>query len=376
MIDDARGGGADDPVGGSSPAVSSAAASPPPPPVSDVGVAGGAGATPAAAQPAAAAGGDSGAAAGVLGVAGERVVCPVPGCGEVCAGGVECTGGFTHLHRHHLLREIPAAVMAALHVEGCRWCSRPFCAAAGRRGRSALSYHEPQCPLNPRRRGGRATAEAAPRGEAGGGAPFAGGASAPCAAGGRRLFDADPPAWEAARAEFLLRVAPPDADWAPLVASGARTAAHVPAALEGAWRALCGDALDWARRVPEQRLAWLWLLLLPTLALHVPGRLAADGAPPPLSHAARAAALLDGDFVAVLADRNAGVWRPPRGGAAVRRGGGGSAAAGGAAGCPASPGRPSAAQRRALRQAAVGRLGAAARSLVADAPAPQTGEVW
>jgi len=117
----------------------------------------------------------------------------------------------------------------------------------------------------------------------------------------------------AARFAFLQRVAPADADWAPLVASGARTAKHVPSALLGAWRVLAADALDWVRREPEHARAWLWLFLLPTLLLHSPARAPADAPDrprPPLLHAERAAVVMRGDFIAALADRNAGVWRP------------------------------------------------------------------
>jgi len=50
------------------------------------------------------------------------------------------------------------------------------------------------------------------------------------------------------------------------------------------------------------------LLLFRTLLLNhpAPGEAAAA---PPLPHAARAIALLSGDFVAALEDREAGVWR-------------------------------------------------------------------
>jgi len=84
----------------------------------------------------------------------------------------------------------------------------------------------------------------------------------------------------------------------------------VPTALCGAWGALAADALDWVRRQPEHGKAWLWLLLLPSLLLHAPVRAPADAPDrprPPLSHANRAAAVLRGDFVAALADRNAGI---------------------------------------------------------------------
>jgi len=170
------------------------------------------------------------------------------------------------------------------------------------------------------------------------------------------------------RDDFLRRVAHEQASWRPLVASGARTALQVASALEGVWRALIGDALWWVGREPGQRLATVWLLLLPSLAVHVPTRPATDGAPPPLSHAARAAALLDGDFLAALADRNAGVWR--RGVAPARSAEGSRAPRVDAVPGRTAPTRLAPGQRRALRQAAAGRLSAAARSLLSAPPAP------
>jgi len=110
----------------------------------------------------------------------------------------------------------------------------------------------------------------------------------------------DHAAWVRARKDFLQRVAPVGASWAPLIASGARTVAHVPGALVGAWRELAADALDWVRRQPEHGRTWLWLLLLPSLLLHAPCSAPADARdrpPPPLPHKARAAALTRGDFV-------------------------------------------------------------------------------
>ncbi|GAB0496974.1 hypothetical protein MMPV_008296 [Pyropia vietnamensis] len=136
------------------------------------------------------------------------------------------------------------------------------------------------------------------------------------------LFVADHAAWARARGAFLRDSAPADAAWPPLVASGARTLVHVPAALLGAWRRLYADALDWVWREPTQRHAWLWLLLLPSLALHSPTTAVSqrDGTEPAaaLSHAARATALLAGDFRVALGDRNAGIWRPCGGGGCDR----------------------------------------------------------
>jgi len=175
------------------------------------------------------------------------------------------------------------------------------------------------------------------------------------------LFIADPPAWERARDAFLLRVAPANASWAPLVVSGARALQHVPSALLGAWRSLGTDALDCVRREPERQAAWPWLMFCPSLLLHSPVPTAASAdAPPPLSHAERVAALLRRDFDTCLAGHNAGVWRPsivPR--SSLRR-------------PQAARDAAVAARRRAVRLARVGRLSAAARALRADPPAPQT----
>jgi len=55
-------------------------------------------------------------------------------------------------------------------------------------------------------------------------------------------------AWVRARGDFLQRVAPVGAPWAPRIDSGARTVALVPGTSVGAWRALAADAPTWARR--------------------------------------------------------------------------------------------------------------------------------
>lgn len=135
-----------------------------------------------------------------------------------------------------------------------------------------------------------------------------------------------------------------------------------------------GAAMEWTRRQPEQEHAWLWQLLLPSLLLHVPAP-PRDGrhTPTPLTRAARAAALLSGEFAAALADRNAGMWRPPPDG--DRPGGGGSRSwAGGARRGgrvpPTAALPPTAAERRVLRLVRAGRLSAAARALLAEPAAP------
>jgi len=199
-----------------------------------------------------------------------------------------------------------------------------------------------------------------------------GAAPADDAADAADLFAADHSALVAARSAFLQRVAPADAGWAPMVASGARTAKHVPSALLEAWRVLAVDSLDWVRREPEHARALLWPLLLPSLLLHPPARAPAhelDRPRPPLMHAERAAVVMRGDFIAALADRNAGVWRPgwrqPVGEtpAVVRRAGQRAA-------------KPSSSQHRALRLPREGQLSAAARALRAEPLALQTSAIW
>ncbi|GAB0498702.1 hypothetical protein MMPV_010049 [Pyropia vietnamensis] len=162
----------------------------------------------------------------------------------------------------------------------------------------------------------------------------------------------------------------------------------VPAALLPAWRRLMAEALDWARTEPEREHAWLWLLLLASMLLHQPSasslparRGACD------SHAARAVAVLAGEFGAALAARDAGIWRPlsdpgppPRIPSTPGCGDAGAPAplpaAPWLAGGPSPPPRATSAQRRALRQARHGRLSAAARTLLSEPPAPRTPAVW
>ncbi|GAB0497286.1 hypothetical protein MMPV_008615 [Pyropia vietnamensis] len=297
---------------------------------------------------------------------GPPSACPVAGCRVLLRGDIANRGGLAHLSLAHVIGEVPAEVATALGLGGCRWCGRPYRSQRGPRGRSSLSAHEALCRLNPRRQRARAAPVAAPSADGWRCAHCC------CGGGGTALFFADPPAWAAARAAFLRRVAPAGADWAPLVASGARTAAHVPAALLRAWRVLATDSLDWVRREPEQQHAWLWLLLLPSLLLHTPST-APAGAPdaprPPLLLPARAEAVLNGEFSTALADRNAGVWRP-----SWRRCLDGWRRETRPAALAAKGLAPS--QRRALRLVRAGRLSAAARTLLADEPAPHTAAVW
>ena len=300
--------------------------------------------------------------------AAEAALCPATGCTVVLPDGVRSRRGYAHLGGAHVVGDLPPGVAAEYGLAGCRWCQRPFRSARGRATRSSLASHESRCAGNPHRFLPRAAAVAAPAAAP----PPAAGAPPPVAGGVDSPFVGDHAAWVRARGDFLQRVAPAGAPWAPLIASGARTVAHVPGALVGAWRVLVADALDWVRRQPAHSGAWLWLLLLPSLLLHAPCRAPADAPDrprPPLPHKARAATLMRGDFVAALADRNAGVWRPgwarpvPAGGEADRRGGGRAAA-------------PTRAERRALKLVRAGRLSAAARALGSATPAPRTAAVW
>ena len=271
--------------------------------------------------------------------------------------GVRSKRGYENLARAHVVGEedLPPLAAALYGVAGCRWCQRAYRSARGPRGRSSLSAHEALCRGNPRSQ--RSRAAAAP-------AAARGAAPADDAADAADLFAADYSASVAARSAFLQRVAPADAGWAPMVASGARTAKHMPSALLEAWRVLAVDALDWVRREPEHARALLWPLLLPSLLLHSPARAPADELDrprPPLMHAERAAVVLRGDLIAA---RRPG-WRRPVGEtpAVVRRAGQRAA-------------KPSSSQHRALRLSREGRLSAAARALRAQPLALQTSAIW
>ncbi|KAK1866515.1 hypothetical protein I4F81_009031 [Pyropia yezoensis] len=289
---------------------------------------------------------------------------------------------MVHLRRAHLLSEVPAEVVAALRLKACRYCGHAWEAERRMGAKSPLSAHEPQCRLNPKQVRHRWAAAAAAGGGAtdGSGTGSGSGSGTAADAAGLYLFDKDHAEWRRRLSTFLTSVAPPGADLAPLVASGARTVAHVPHVLLASWRRLGAAALDWARVEPRQQHAWLWLLLLPSLLLHVP---TADlkRRHTPLSRLARAAAVLDGDFFAALAERDAGIWRPPppgQVGTAIGTGPPGAARGGRrarGADAGATP-RPTAAQRRALRLVVAGRLSAAARALTGDPPALRSLAVW
>ncbi|KAK1866517.1 hypothetical protein I4F81_009033 [Pyropia yezoensis] len=289
---------------------------------------------------------------------------------------------MVHLRRAHLLSEVPAEVVAALRLKACRYCGHAWEAERRMGAKSPLSAHEPQCRLNPKQVRHRWAAAAA----AGGGATDASGAGSGSGNGtaadaaGLYLFDKDHAEWQRRLSTFLTSVAPPGADWALLVASGARTVAHVPHVLLASWRRLGAAALDWARVEPRQQHAWLWLLVLPSLLLHVP---TADPKRrhTPLSRLARAAAVLDSDCAAALADRDAGIRRPtPPGQVGTAIGTGAPNA--GRSGCRArgadagATPRPMAAQRRPLRLVVAGRLSAASRALPGNPPALRSLAVW
>ncbi|GAB0497435.1 hypothetical protein MMPV_008768 [Pyropia vietnamensis] len=355
-------------------------------PVGETPVPSGGPAFPAAAAVAAPA---TGAPLPATGAAAQGLTpCPAAGCADQVQGGPEGDALALHLRRH-AMREVPAIVAARLNLVACPHCDRPFRGRTGARGRSSHSSHVSQCAQNPRRRLVRpAAAPAVPAA-----APAAAGAAqerggSGCGGGREDLFGSDFAAWRRRREDFL-RVAAPDADaWPALVAAGVRTMDCVPAALLPAWRRLMAEALDWARTEPEREHAWLWLLLLPSLLLHQPSASslpARRGARD--THAARAVAVLAGEFGAALAARDAGIWRPLSDPGPPQRipstpgwGGVGAPAplpaAPWLAGGPSPPPCATSAQRRALRQARHGRLSAAARTLLSEPPAPRTPAVW
>ena len=189
-------------------------------------------------------------------------------------------------------------------------------------------------------------------------------------AGLPNIFVSDRASWERARRAFLADF-PATADvWGPLVSSPACTPLSPPPALLRARLLLGADALAWAPWSPDQPLAWLCVLLLPTLLLHHLARGEAASAPP-VTHAARVAAIFSGDFAAALADRDAGVSSsPPRCGRLPPR----SQDVGSYA--PGVPARVTVGQRRALRLVRAGRLSAAARALTAAPVAPRSPAVW
>ena len=298
-------------------------------------------------------------------------MCPVANGSVFLRGALGDAAGLKHLRRAHVIFDVPTKAVAELELARCRWCDAPLLTARTRGGRTSLAAHEVACLVNPRRRLRPAPSPAAAgvgRGAASPGVEGRDRASAQAAV--TDLFSSNRCAWERARRTFLVAIPATAAGWAPFVASAARTLSSPPPALRRAWRLLGADALAWALWLPEQPLAWLWVLLLPTLLLYHPAPGAAASAAP-LTHSARAAALLSGDFAAALADRDAGVRRlSPR--RASRRT---SATARG--GAPAgSDGSVTAAQRRALRLVRAGRLSAAARALTAAPVAPRTPAVW
>jgi len=309
IIDDARRGGGAEGAGSSDPALSAAAVIPPGTTPDDGGVRAVRG-EPAVRARAGATARKVDGAEGTPDTSDEVIeVYPCAECDVGLPGGVGSKMGLNHLHQRHLLRKMPAATVTEHQLSGCRWCHRPLWSVRGRTGRSSLTAHEAQCAGNPRNRfaheaaaamgrgrtaaasagvgctaaavvRGAAVAASARRGSAAAAAGCPAGAAALAPAAGPRtagrrgaangLFSSAFSWWTRRREEVLRRVAPTSRDWAPLVASGARTAAHVPSVFAGAWFTLIGDALEWVGRDPGQRHGWMWLLVLPSLLLHVP----------------------------------------------------------------------------------------------------------
>jgi len=189
---------------------------------------------------------------------GTGALCPVAGCCASVPSAIGDAAGLRHLRRAPVLAEVPAALIAKLGLEGCRWCDSPLPTAGTKSGRSPLAAHEGACEANPRRWRRVDPLGPAPAGPA---APTAPGSATPpplpspgvCV----ELFVCDKRAWSRARRAFLSAV-PPTADgWAPFVASPTRTHSSVPPGLRRAWRLFGADALSWVCRDPEQPLAWL-----------------------------------------------------------------------------------------------------------------------
>ena len=235
-----------------------------------------------------------------------------------------------------------------------------------RTGLSPLVAHEAVCRANPR----WDLRLAAPRTPAGGrpGSPSpgsSGDADASARAETSNLSGWDRAAWERARRGFLAAVPATANGSAPFVASSAHTLLSPPLALRRAGRLLGADAVAWALRALDQPLAWLWVLLFPTLLFHHPAQ-AVAASYAPLTYAACTAAIFAGELSVALADRAEGVWRSAPGRAGTRSrpqylGGG----------APGTPARVTAAQRRALRLVRAGRLSSVVRALTAAPVAPR-----
>ena len=404
---------------------------------------------PAAVAAAAMAAGAATASAADLASWATRTCCVVPGCTTTFRGTVTPRTLPAHLARAHKLASVPRTWVTAMRLGGCRYCGRPYRTPLDGRRQNSLRRHEVRCAQRPAPEPDTDTDEPlAPRAAARGApshvggdndAPMAGatddqvanatgdlaadalgdqaadeladqaaGAAArPPTPNPATLFLRERSEWERRRASFLLVQAPTPDAWPALVASGARTADRVPASMLPVWQQLGADALAWARREPGNATAWLWLLTLPSLLLHVPARTRGRGeGPAPLTHAARVAAIFEGNFSDALRDRNVGVWRDSPGSS-------GPPAAPVAPAAPPSPlppvspvappsqraasatpqhsslvglgvpHRPTSTrlrltrvQRRALRQVWRGRLSAAARTLQGAPAAPHTCAVW
>jgi len=352
--------------------------------------------------------------------------CPVAECARRVKAAPDKAPLALHLARCHLFSEVPAATVRELKLTLCSRCGQPYRAQKPRSGSSPLAVHVRKCQAGdavpvaaaapppppappPLAAGGPADATTA---SAAGTAPAGSSPPPPPSSPSRTptppstpppsftpppppqppspsssppvdpdappppLFTADYGEWVRRRSVFLQAAAPAGADWAPLVASCARTQGNVPRVFAEGWGDLGADMLRWVLREPEHAHAWLWLLLLLSVVFHVPAS-GVGRAPGPkaLSRAARLDALLDGRFADALADRDAGVWRQPPGGRATARDAGAAdvPAAGGAV-AGGGP-RPTKRQRRALRRLAHGQLWGCVQTLTGQQVAAETNAV-
>jgi len=351
--------------------------------------------------------------------------CPVAECARRVRAAPDVAPLAPHLARCHLFSEVPAATVREMKLAPCPRCRKPYRAQQPRSGSSPLAVHVQKCQVGavsdaaaapppppappPSASGAPAVVTTAPTA----GSAAAGGSPPPPPSSPSRTLtppsttppsstppppppsptpsssppvspDAPPPPlftanygeWIRRCGEFLQAAAPAGADWAPLVASCARTQGTVPRVCAEGWGELGADMLRWVLRAREHAHAWLWLLLLPSVLFHVPARGTGRApGPKPLSRAARLDALLDGRFPDALADRDAEVWRQPPGGRATAHDAGTAdvAAAGGAV-AGRGP-RPTKRQRRALHRLAHGQLRGCVQTLTGQPMAADTDEV-
>jgi len=195
-----------------------------------------------------------------------RSACPMDACGVALSSTIGDTPGLKNLRRAHVIADVPAVTVADLGLAGCAWCDAPF-----PKGRSPLLAHEAACRANPRWSLCLAAQSSAAGGRPGSASPGStGDADASTRVEAPNLFGLDRAAWERARRGFLTAFPAAAYGWAPFVASSARSLPSPLLALRRAWRLLGADDLAWALWGPDPLLAWLWLLLLPTLLLQHP----------------------------------------------------------------------------------------------------------